>query len=406
MMDDFEQQAQQAKAIVALPPDLAILRLENETIQSLAAARPRNHASIKADLVAQLDAYPSFARAAIYAKPVGADPETGRQKIARGLSIRAAEALAEAYGFCRIRSEVTPIDEDTVKVEASFTDYQKGRIWQDAGIVSKWYRSSKKAGSKMMKHADDRFYGVVVKAEVSRRIREVITRSVPPGLRAELQEMAERRLAGLLDEKAITTIVAYFGKLGVSLAQLEEHVGRTTGSGWTEENRLDLHGLANAIKDGETTLADVFGEREKLAPAAGPVKGSDLSQPVATRAEVSVPPVADEARVRAAIQADAQREAIRQDFAKQAAAPKPSREPGEDDPFDGDPLPQFVIDLGKCKLKTEVNRVIAKTFPPENTYGQGTLAKAKEYTEAAMKRISSGRGSESNLFPKSQQAGV
>lgn len=287
MATDIEASASHIPAIANMPSDLAILRLENETIQSLAAARPRNHLTIKADIAAQLEAYPSFAKAAIYAKPCGKDPETGRQKIARGLSIRAAEALAEAYGFCRIRTDVTPLDEDTVKVEATFTDYQKGRIWQDGGIVSKWYRGGKNQGYKMVKHADDRFYGVVVKAELSRRVREVITRSVPPGLRAELFEMAEKQLAKLLDDGAVGKIVAKFGQKGVTLAQLETHIGRTKGSGWTEEDRLDLLGLWNAIEDGETTINEAFGDdqpKDKPKPpsANGGASAADLSSPSGT----------------------------------------------------------------------------------------------------------------------------
>lgn len=245
----------QALAASKLPAELAILKLENDTIQSLAAARPRNHLTIKKDIMEQLEAYPAFAQSAIYAKPVGKDPATGKQKIARGLSIRAAEALAEAYGFCRIRSDVTIIDDSTVKVEATFTDYQKGRIWQDAGIVSKYYRDR---NGKMVRIPDDRFFGVTVKAEASRRIREVIIRSVPPGLRAELQALAEAKLAKVLSGDGIQKIVSAFGKHGVPLQQLEDFVGRSIAAGWTEDDRLNLLGIYQAIEQGETTVAEAF----------------------------------------------------------------------------------------------------------------------------------------------------
>lgn len=267
-------------AVAQLPSDLAILRLENETIQSLAAARPRDHNSIKREMQAQLDEYPSFAKQAIYSKPCGQD-ESGRQKIARGLSVRCAEAIAEAYGFCRVRTDVTPIDDDTVKVEATFTDYQKGRIWQDGGIVSKWFR---RKGGQMSKHPDDRFYGVVVKAELSRRVREVILRSVPPGLRAYVMEQAENKLASILDEKAIDKIVEKFGQKGVTLTQLEGHIGRTRKTGWTEEDRLDLLGLWNAIEEGETTVQEAFSQEQQKPASAknGNVKAGDLLGEVAT----------------------------------------------------------------------------------------------------------------------------
>ena len=257
-----------------IPADIALLKLENETIQSLAAARPRDHHTIKAELIEQLEAYPSFAATAIYSKPVGRD-QGGLMKYARGLSIRAAEAIAEAYGFNRVRCDVTPVDDNTVKVEATFTDYQKGRIWQSAGLVSKFYRSR---GGKMTRIPDDRFYAVTVKAEESRRIREVILRSVPPGLRSELQELAEGVIDSLLDENTVNKILGQFSGRGVSEEVLEEYVGRTRSAGWTQEDRINLLGVWNAIEDGESTVSEVFGQltapkplEETTGPSVDPV---------------------------------------------------------------------------------------------------------------------------------------
>lgn len=249
-------------AAQSIPPDMAIMKLENDNIQAMAVARPRNHETIRQEIVDQLTAYPEFAAAAIYNKPVGKD-ERGNMKFARGLSIRAAEAIAEAYGYCRIRSDVTPIDDDKVKVEASFTDYQKGRIWQDSGIVSKWYKAK---GGGMRKHNDDRFYNVVVRAQVSIRIREVIIRSVPPGLRAALEEMAERQINELLDDTTMDKIVGKFSTKGVTLSQLEMRIGRTRKDGWTKGDRSLLLGLWNGIEEGETTVREAFEEPEDSEP--------------------------------------------------------------------------------------------------------------------------------------------
>lgn len=263
--------------VAELPPHLALMKMENDTIQSLAAARPRDHESIKADLTSQMVAYPSFASEAVYSKPVGRD-QGGSMKYARGLSIRAAEAVAEAYGYCRVRSDVTPVDDDTVRVEATFTDFQKGRIWSSAGLLSKFYRSR---GGKMTRHADDRFYGLVVKAEESRRIREVILRSVPPGLRSELMEMAERQIDDLLDDTTVHKIVGQFSTKGVEEEVLEKFVGRTRQAGWTKQDRRDLLGVWNAIVDEEVTIDSVFGHLSKSPaiesrPETDGLTGSDL----------------------------------------------------------------------------------------------------------------------------------
>jgi predicted Zn-ribbon and HTH transcriptional regulator len=258
--------------------------MENENISALAAAKPRDHAKIRSELAAQIDAYPSFVRTAIYTKPVGKD-DNGQMKYARGLSIRAAEAIAEAYGFCRIRADVSPIDDNTVKVEATFSDYQKGRIWQDGGLLSKFYKDRH---GRMQRVPDDRFFNVTVKAEVSKRVREVILRSVPPGLRSELAEMVEARIDDLLDDATVAKIVANFAGKGVTREMLEAHIGRTMKAGWTKEDRKNLIGLWNALEQEETTVAEIVGEDngkdsgygngngKKQAPIHGAVTAGDL----------------------------------------------------------------------------------------------------------------------------------
>lgn len=292
-----QQVAGEVSQIANLPAELAVLKMENDNMMSLAAARPRDHKTILADIKAQLDAYPSFAKAAVYTKPVGKDPDTGQMRYARGLSVRAAEAIAEAYGYCRIKTDVSPIDADTVKVTATFVDYQKGRVWEDSGILSKWYTSKYK---KAVKHNEDRFYNVIVKAEVSRRVREVITRSVPPGLRSELMLMADRKAAELLDDKAITSIIDSFKSISVTLKMLEDVLGNTYKN-WTSNSRIHLVGLWTAISDGETTVAEAFAEPEKNAndktakpPKKKGAKASDLSNPKLAKSEGKSEQLADQ----------------------------------------------------------------------------------------------------------------
>lgn len=235
-------------------PELAQMRMENETILAECRLHPRNFDTIKRDLLEQLQAFPELATDAIYEKPVGKDAD-GTPKYARGLSIRAAEALAEAYGYNRIRSDVAELDADKVKVEATFTDYQKGRVWQDAGILSKTYKDR---FGKPARWNDDRFYNVVVKAEVSKRIREVIMRSVNTGLKAWFESECEKISAGLLDDKTINKIVDQYATKAVTVEMLEKLIGRPRSMGWIQNDRSRLLNIWNAIKDGETSIDEVF----------------------------------------------------------------------------------------------------------------------------------------------------
>lgn len=270
-------------AVANLPQDLAILKIENDSIMSLATARPRDMVAIKKDLEGILDAFPALAEEAIYNKPVGKDPATGQQKYARNLSVRAAEAIAEAYGFNRIRADVTFINENRVRIDASFTDFQRGRIWSDSTIVSRFYKA-KNGG--MVAHPEDRFLNVVIKAEKSKVVREVITRSVNPGLKAWFWDKCEKVIDGLLDDKTVDKIVGQFSSKGVSLEQLEALLMVPRRSGWTMDHRKTLLGVWNALRDGETTISEAFGTSEPKPATAptgdgGQVSGADFTSPKA-----------------------------------------------------------------------------------------------------------------------------
>lgn len=241
---------------VASPTELVSLQIENDNLVAAAAARPVSHRELLADIKAQLEAYPSFAREAIYYKPVGRGDDN-KQKYARGLSIRAAEAVAVALRYNRVRTCTMPLDENTVMVEATFISYGLGgvQIWTSKGPLSKRFKT--KSGA-IQTIADDRFYGLVVKAEESRRIREAILRTVPPGLKTELLEIAERSLQQLLNPDEVSRIVNGFSKFKVTLEQIESRLGRLQKD-WTQEDRVMLLGLYNALKDGETTADEAFG---------------------------------------------------------------------------------------------------------------------------------------------------
>ena len=142
------------------------------------------------------------------------------------------------------------------RVTATFTDFQSGRIWRDSGIVSKWYKDRY---GKMVKHNDDRFFNVVLKAELSKRVREAVMRSVPPGVRSELQNLAERTVAKLLTNDTVQKIVDSFASIGVDLAKLENLLAKPIAKGWTTDDRVTLQQVFTAIRDGETTVGEVFG---------------------------------------------------------------------------------------------------------------------------------------------------
>ena len=232
--------------------ELAMLRMENETIMAECRMHPRNMSKIKSELEELLNNFPEFADDAIYSKDVGGG------KLAEDLSIRAAEALAEAYGYNRIRASVAIVDDNHVKIEATFTDFQTGRIWQDDCIVSKWYTAAKAKGGGRVRYDDDRFHNTVAKAAKSKVIREVICRSVNPALKAWFKNECEKVLAKSLKPEDMDKIVDAWRGLGATLEQIEKIVGKPRAMGWLASDQLRLRTLYVGVRDGEQTLESLL----------------------------------------------------------------------------------------------------------------------------------------------------
>ena len=311
------------EAISDIPRDLVVVRLENESIMAACAQRPRDMAQIKLDLQEQFELFPESAETSIYSKPVGKG-EDGRMKFAEGLSIRAAETLAEVYGYNRVRCDVSPLDDDHVRVEATFTDFQRGRIWQDAGIVSRVYKTR---GGDERRTPTDRFYNVTVRAEGSKRVREVILRCINASLKAWYFNACKKTMSELLTDERLESIVAYFDGIGCKLADLEKIVGRPKAMGWLVADRARLHGIANAIKENETTLAEVLDE---ATPSGDSTETSEVD--AALSGDVAPREVAPEAEK--ASKAKAQPKAKPKSKAKPAAK-KPDDAPTQESPGDG-----------------------------------------------------------------------
>lgn len=244
-----------------LPADSTLMRAEMETISAIAAARPRSWEQVLERIREQLRAYPQFAEAALYERPVGRDA-SGAIQYASGLSIRAAEAIAEAYGYCGVYTHVEPIDNSHVRITARFVDYQQCRVWHDTAIVSRQYRAS---DGTMRSYSEDRWHGVVIRAAMSRLVREVILRSIPPGLRAAI-EAAARANQAKLEPAVVTRILEQFAKLGVLQPVLENALGLPAAR-WGQQERVRLLGWWNALRDGEVSAADLFGEQRILTAA-------------------------------------------------------------------------------------------------------------------------------------------
>lgn len=302
--------AQQLQAAESLPENLTLMKLENEQIFALARTAPRNPAAIVKQLADLIEAYPAAADEAIYSKPVGSvcevacpnpkcaitfelqkvdrdsrcpacDADASQagwrkvKKFAEGLSIRAAESIRSVFGYTRLATTTETLADDRVRITGTLVDYAAGNLTSDERIVSPWYKSR---GGAMAKTPEDRFLNVVVKAEKAKLRRDVILDNTPAIVKARFRDLCEEKMKALVAPEVIEQkIVPLFATYGITAEQLDAIVGKPRALGWSEEDRLGLRKLANALKHGETTPREVLaGLKQQADPrtAADPSSGS------------------------------------------------------------------------------------------------------------------------------------
>lgn len=258
-----------------------------------------------------------FAQVAMYARPVGKKKdETGQwvDVLAEGLTIRAAEMMMRAMGNMEASSE-TIYDDATLRlVRVVVVDYETNATWQkDLSIPKTVERRQLKKGQRplgeRLNSYGDRVYiveatedevNVREAAMVSKASRTGILRLVPGDLQDEAKElvMATRRKADAADPTAARNrVFDAFAAIGVRPTALEEYLGHPVDS-MSPAEREQLLLVHSAIKEGETTWAEVLAERlasredgappAKAAPA--PATTQQPAAPAPRQSEATAPP--------------------------------------------------------------------------------------------------------------------
>ena len=241
----------------------SIMRLENTTQMSIAVQRPRDEAKILAAALRTLDLYPSMAEEAIYARPVGRD-DKGNEKLAEGLSIRAAEDLANRWGNNAFGVEIVSENEEGATIAAVYLDFETNARRAIQKKVSRFYKSR---GGQIVQHPPDRFADVVIPKNISVTLREIVLRSLPAGLKKEYEAKARGILSKDKVGRMRNALTVRFEEAGIDLARPAAHVGKEVGK-WNREDCIRLLGMVNAIRDGEASADEMFGPMATTAPAA------------------------------------------------------------------------------------------------------------------------------------------
>lgn len=248
---------------------MTLVRLENDTQMTVAVQRPRDERKILDGAMNELELYPSLAEEAIYSKPVGKEHKEECKdhfnckcpmKYANGLSIRAAESLANRWGNNACGCEIAGEDENSAILSAVYLDYETNTRTVLQKRVSKSYKQ-KRGG--ISKYSPDRF-DVILAANQSKLLREAILRRLPAGLKKEYELKAREILSKKPIGERQSKLIASFATLGVTKEKLEQLLDKPI-SQFNHEDMTELVGIYNAIKDGEQTI-DALIEKQTTIP--------------------------------------------------------------------------------------------------------------------------------------------
>lgn len=264
----------------------------------------------EADALALLDE--ETAAECIYALP-----RSG--KVIEGPSARFAEILMFAWGNARAEAEVTEEGQTHLSARGTFFDMERN-------VAVRKTIKRRITDSKGRRYNED-MIGVTGNAANSIAMRNAVFAGIPKALWKPIYErtrLASLGKGGTLTQKR-QQLVEWFGKMAVTPQQVCALVGVEGMEDIKEDQLITLRGFANALKDGELSVEDLFNPRSTAGASAA--QSGDLNERIRRRAANG-----DGSNGERKPEASASSTSKAAEPAAQAAVDTPSeREPGSDD---------------------------------------------------------------------------
>jgi hypothetical protein len=278
-MDDLSEGA----AIVA--SGAMLMRIENQNMQAVSVARPRNEDKILADALDELERYPDLAARNYYSIPFAETRGSDRTFQVEGPSINAAMSLARRWGNCSVYGVQVGEDEDKVYLSGVFLDLETNFRIGRPFTVSK-YLKRKDGRTEVLR--DQRLI-MAIQSGASKGIRNAILAGLPDGFVESYYQRA-RSIAAREAKSKWAELIAHFRTFGVSQEMLEAHVGHPLDK-ITDNELADLRGIFNALQQQQAQPADIFGKRrtedepttsvdEVVGSGAKVTGGAEAPQPI------------------------------------------------------------------------------------------------------------------------------
>lgn len=186
-------------------------------------------------------------------------------KLIEGVSVRLAEIIAGAWGNIRIATRIIGNDGRKITAQAVCHDLETNEavsLTVDRSIVTK---EGKTYTEDMQVVTGNAASAIAFRNAVLKVIPPAVTKKVVKDIKAVAMGQ------GLDHETQLNRMFGYFGKLGVTKKEVYAYLGVTSNIEISDEMIFELRGLANAIKEGTTTVQETFrqaAESEKMAKEA------------------------------------------------------------------------------------------------------------------------------------------
>lgn len=187
-------------------------------------------------------------------------------QVIEGVSVRLAEIIAGAWGNLRVATRIIGNDGKTITAQAICHDLESNTAVSLEVKRRITDRNGKTYSEDMQVVTGNAAAAIAFRNAVLKVVPAAVTKKVIN----EIKQVAIGQ--GLTREVQMQRMTDYFGKLGVTQKELFAYLGVTNLVDVTDEMVFELRGLANAIKEGTTTVQETFranaAASEQIAAAA------------------------------------------------------------------------------------------------------------------------------------------
>lgn len=260
---------------IATPASLPMSEMQ----MRLARENPRKESKVFNDALIELQTFPDYADEAYYSIPYkDKSDKSGKEKIVmvEGLSIKAAMSLARRWGNCANGARIADDRDDRVICQGMFFDYENNVLTMRDMSVSKFL--IKRGGERV--RLNSQRLNMSILAGQSKAVRNAILASLPvsitdayfqtarqlviapPAKQGQKAETVAERI-----EKGKTILITKFGAKKEEVeAMISGWVADADGHLREDDILSRLIGLKNALKDGQTNIADAMGHADAPKP--------------------------------------------------------------------------------------------------------------------------------------------